>query len=151
MSDWTDERVKQLTTMWGEGWPAYRIACALGGVTRNAVIGKANRMGLNGGASHVLKRRQPAPLIKRIAPLIKCIAPAISTSPLPPEPKVPAKRFNGEYATVLTIRDGLCRWPIGDPAKKDFHFCGQDTKAVYCAAHHAIAYQGVMAKRAVGS
>ena len=42
---WTDERVKLLTTLWGDGYSASQIAKELGGVTRNAVIGKAHRLG----------------------------------------------------------------------------------------------------------
>ena len=49
---WTDERVEQLKDMWNEGMSASQIAKALGGVTRNAVIGKVHRLGLsNRGAS----------------------------------------------------------------------------------------------------
>jgi GcrA cell cycle regulator len=51
---WTDERVELLKKMWGEGQSASQIAKELGGVTRNAVIGKVHRLGLSnrsGGAS----------------------------------------------------------------------------------------------------
>lgn len=50
---WTDERVETLKRMWGEGQSASQIAKELGGVTRNAVIGKVHRLGLSnrvGGA-----------------------------------------------------------------------------------------------------
>jgi len=43
---WTDERVETLKTLWGEGQSASQIAKVLGGVTRNAVIGKVHRLGL---------------------------------------------------------------------------------------------------------
>ena len=48
---WTDERVEKLKTMWGEGQSASQIAKELGGVTRNAVIGKVHRLGLSNRAS----------------------------------------------------------------------------------------------------
>lgn len=48
---WTDERVATLTKMWGEGQSASQIAKELGGVTRNAVIGKVHRLGLSNRAT----------------------------------------------------------------------------------------------------
>jgi uncharacterized membrane protein len=65
---WTDERVELLKKMWGEGQSASQIAKELGGVTRNAVIGKVHRLGLSnrsgggastGGKSAAARRRQP--------------------------------------------------------------------------------------------
>ncbi|WP_424975085.1 GcrA family cell cycle regulator [Dinoroseobacter sp. S124A] len=62
---WTDERVEILKTMWGEGKSASQIAKELGGVTRNAVIGKVHRLGLSnrngGGGSAASKPADPAP------------------------------------------------------------------------------------------
>lgn len=59
---WTDERVEILKTMWGEGKSASQIAKELGGVTRNAVIGKVHRLGLSnrngGGGSTAAKDRK---------------------------------------------------------------------------------------------
>ena len=52
---WTDERVDVLKTMWGEGKSASQIAKELGGVTRNAVIGKVHRLGLSNRASTTTK------------------------------------------------------------------------------------------------
>ena len=48
---WTDERVEILTKMWAEGNSASQIAKELGGVTRNAVIGKVHRLGLSNRAT----------------------------------------------------------------------------------------------------
>ena len=50
---------------------------------------------------------------------------------------------NGEYATILTIREHMCKWPIGDPSKDNFRFCGRktDPSTPYCDAHSAVAYQ----------
>jgi GcrA cell cycle regulator len=57
---------------------------------------------------------------------------------------VDAKRMaNGEYATVLTLREGMCKWPIGDPSDAEFRFCGRSTRpgGAYCEAHAQMAYQ----------
>ena len=50
---------------------------------------------------------------------------------------------SGEFATVLTLRDSMCKWPIGDPAQAEFRFCGRKTGGghAYCDAHSNMAYQ----------
>jgi len=50
MQTWTDERVEQLKKLWADGLSASQIAGELGGITRNAVIGKVHRLGLSGRA-----------------------------------------------------------------------------------------------------
>jgi hypothetical protein len=49
--EWTEQRIEMLRRLWGQGQTASQIAAALGGVTRNAVIGKAHRLGLTGRPS----------------------------------------------------------------------------------------------------
>ena len=61
--EWTDERVEMLKDMWGKGHSARDIAEKLGGVTRNAVIGKAHRLGLSSRPS-VTKKKESMPLKK---------------------------------------------------------------------------------------
>ncbi|SFR17948.1 GcrA family cell cycle regulator [Poseidonocella sedimentorum] len=57
---WTDERVELLKKMWGEGQSASQIAKELGGVTRNAVIGKVHRLGLSNRTSGASPAAKPA-------------------------------------------------------------------------------------------
>ena len=63
---WTDERVETLKKMWAEGQSASQIAKELGGVTRNAVIGKVHRLGLSDrkstrlNSSHSRRSRMPS-------------------------------------------------------------------------------------------
>ena len=54
---WTEERIEKLTKLWTEGLTASQIAQELGDVTRNAVIGKAHRLGLSGRPSPVTSTR----------------------------------------------------------------------------------------------
>ena len=56
---------------------------------------------------------------------------------------------DGNFATVLTINDRMCRWPIGDPSENEFHFCGRKPKegSPYCEAHARKAYQPQIARR----
>lgn len=95
---WTDERVEILKKMWGEGQSASQIAKELGGVTRNAVIGKVHRLGLSNragsaGAKAAAKEKAPKAQAKKPAP-----APAAKPQPKtesaapPPQPKVAGRR-----------------------------------------------------------
>jgi len=131
---WTDERVEQLKGLWNEGLSASQIARALGGISRNAVIGKVHRLGLAGRAAPARAER---PRTQRRT--------AIHTAPAPVEiiEEDPIKLDDGNFATVLTINDRMCRWPIGDPAENEFHFCGRKPKngSPYCEAHARKAYQ----------
>jgi len=105
-STWSEERVEKLRQLWGQGMSASEIADLLGNVTRNAVIGKAHRLGLSG---------RPSPIKKK-----------------------PTKG-----ATILSLTERMCKWPVGDPKSPDFHFCGKPSVhgLPYCAEHAAIAYQ----------
>ena len=133
---WTDERVEQLRSLWTEGHSASQIARILGGVTRNAVIGKVHRLGLAGRAAPARSERP------RLS-----MAPKVHSRPHTPPPPVveedPVIMDDGSFATVLTINDRMCRWPIGDPSGEEFHFCGRKPKSgsPYCEAHARKAYQ----------
>ncbi len=153
---WTEDRVEILSKLWADGLSASQIAKQLGGVTRNAVIGKVHRLGLSGRAkpSRPATRRAAKPAAARTAavkpkarakpktPSIPKIRSATQDAPLPAP--VEAKPLpNGEFATILTIRDHMCKWPIGDPGDNDFRFCGRKVKdsEPYCSAHCQVAYQ----------
>lgn len=89
---WTDERVELLKKMWGEGQSASQIAKELGGVTRNAVIGKVHRLGLSNraGAAGPAPKAEPKPAPKaepKPAPKTEA-KPAPKAAPKPPEPEV---------------------------------------------------------------
>jgi GcrA cell cycle regulator len=139
---WTDERVEQLKSLWAEGLSASQIARALGGVTRNAVIGKVHRLGLAGRAGPARAERPRSSISHKS--VVRMAA---------PEPEIveedPIKLNDGNFATVLTINDRMCRWPIGDPSENEFHFCGRKPKSgsPYCEAHARKAYQPQQQRR----
>ena len=138
---WTDERVEQLKSLWTEGLSASQIARVLGGVTRNAVIGKVHRLGLAGRAGPARTERP------------RSMSPRSVVRIAVPEPEIieedPVVLEDGRFATVLTINDRMCRWPIGDPAESEFHFCGRKPKtgSPYCEAHARKAYQPQQQRR----
>ena len=140
---WTDERIDQLKQMWERGMTASQIAEELGGVSRNAVIGKVHRLGLAGRASPSRSERPRMPMTPKV-PSVRSHVPA---APIVEED--PLQLEDGSHATVLTISDRMCRWPIGDPAGSEFHFCGHNPKSgsPYCEAHARKAYQPQQARR----
>ena len=130
---WTHERIEQLKKLWEAGYTASNIAAELGGITRNAVIGKAHRLGLSGrmkskskvsSVSIVRKRKMPVNKNSKIIELTTSVEPMNPTS-------------------FADIRDGLCRWPLGEPEDSDFKFCGRKCAEgmIYCTEHHSLAYQ----------
>jgi len=142
---WTDERVELLKTLWSEGLSAAQIANKMGGVTRNAVIGKVHRLGLSGratpakpqrGCGPSSARREDEPEVKPQRQEIKSVIPDVDTI-------APVVLDSGDKTTVATIKNNMCKWPIGDPAKDDFHFCGQPalTGKSYCTYHARMAFQ----------
>jgi GcrA cell cycle regulator len=149
---WTDERVELLKKLWQDGLSASQIAKQLGGVTRNAVIGKVHRLGLSGRAAPskpartVFKAPRPArPAVsapsapRRIA---EPAALAVQPSPVRYIEEAPG------MATVLTLGAHMCKWPIGDPSLDSFTFCGRRSgEGPYCAEHSQVAYQPAQAKK----
>ena len=125
--EWTDERVARLKELWSEGYSARQIAEQLGGVTRNAVIGKANRMGLSKPTKSSITRqrkRQEGDRPRPTAEEVVIVTPDSGVS-------------------ILTLTTATCRWPIGHPGEENFFFCGARTKTgqPYCEAHSRLAYQ----------
>jgi GcrA cell cycle regulator len=139
---WTDDRVEQLKSLWTEGLSASQIARALGGVTRNAVIGKVHRLGLAGRATPTRVERPRLPSAPRVS--VRTHIPEV-----PVVEEDPLTLSDGNHATVLTINNAMCRWPIGDPADNEFHFCGHKPKvgSPYCEAHARKAYQPQQLRR----
>ncbi|AXS39619.1 GcrA family cell cycle regulator [Breoghania sp. L-A4] len=161
---WTTERVDLLKKLWAEGLSASQIAAELGGVTRNAVIGKVHRLGLSGRAKSTntaakprRPRAAPATPARPTASQPRSVgatalkieeapAEAIETKPAPVhELVIPVE----ERASILQLNERTCKWPIGDPSTDDFYFCGRqsDSGAPYCAHHCRIAYQPANERR----
>ena len=143
---WTDDRVEALKKLWLDGHSASQIAKQLGGVTRNAVIGKVHRLGLSGRAAPSKPARPETAAYKPVRtarPVAAAPAPVRRCEPSPPVPVMRPERVETPgSATVLTLGSSMCKWPIGDPSSDDFTFCGgRATQGVYCATHAAVAYQ----------
>jgi GcrA cell cycle regulator len=157
---WTDERINLLKKMWKEGKSAAEIAKTLGkGVTRNAVIGKAHRMGLSGRPSPIKKPvpakkeilpKKPAPSSVLSAPLRKPAGQQNSkTNPILTKEAEDLKKLTkdeippGGGVPLLDLTERMCKWPIGDPKEPEFTFCGLGIRVgtPYCPTHAAMAFQ----------
>ena len=158
---WNDERVEALKKLWADGLSASQIAGRLGGVTRNAVIGKVHRLGLAGRAttsrmkSHPRRVRTQAArrLMKTHQPInignraFRNLYLADSEPYVPPAEEVVIPLNERKY--IQTLTETCCRWPIGDPQQPDFHFCGKNKipGLPYCEVHARRAFQPPQARR----
>lgn len=160
---WTDERVDRLKRLWLEGQSASQIAKDLGGVTRNAVIGKVHRLGLSGRATPsqpsrpTFKAARPArpaaSAPRRPLELVRPQPAAVAAAePATVEPEAVVHPEAPGSATVLTLGAHMCKWPIGDPAKDTFTFCGRraSDERPYCAEHARLAYQAAPMRKKTG-
>lgn len=169
--NWTDERVEKLKKLWSEGLSASQIAAQLGGVSRNAVIGKVHRLNLPGrakaggtaAAARTPKRNATAPRATNYPSRVatRTVTRQQGATMLKEEVEVDAVdeiRYRPASNVVVPIsrRLGLteltertCKWPVGDPLKDDFHFCGNESPdaSPYCGYHQRLAYQPVHERR----
>lgn len=149
---WTDDRVQQLKRLWGTGLSASQIAAEMDcGISRGAVIGKANRLGLSGRTPGVKPGsiRKPRDTYSQITlrPVRSRIAAALAQAvavDIDPQPQHEAEIIPfAPRCALVDLTDTNCHWPIGEPNEADFHFCGG--KALdgvpYCARHVRLAYQ----------
>ena len=137
---WTEEKVAKLKELWGKGNTASQIAEIIGGISRNAVIGKAHRLNL----SAKIKTRS---------------APSNQNFEISDEEKnfksrrgrkskfkslIIEKDFEPENPKQLEeLDENTCKWPIGHPNEKSFYFCGRSSLKdfSYCKLHLLYAYQ----------
>lgn len=158
---WDDGRIEQLKKLWSEGLSASQIASELGGVTRNAVIGKVHRLGLSGRA-----KAKPASVARPRTKTIVKQAPMRSSGGgssgggvvrgnlavaeildvelvVQPKPRENVVIPMSRRISIMELREGVCRWPMGDPLQPDFAYCGADSTIgkTYCEAHARIAFQ----------
>jgi len=141
-SRWSDDRITALRTLWREGQSSPQIAAALGGVTRNAVIGKIHRLGLSGRAAPSTPARAPRGSVEGSSqpPRAAGSSPRRRGAVPPPFPPMVAPEGPGLIADMALLRAHACKWPIGDPKAADFSFCGRFAAGRYCLNHEG---QGV--------
>ena len=139
---WDTETTEKLKKLWAEGHTASQISKMLGGgISRNAVIGKAHRLSLGGRTQ---SRMISSPRINNFNNQNKIQGQKRIRRPRGLRAIVIEKDFEAEKPTTLeNLTDKSCRWPIGHPNEKDFYFCGRTPMEdrVYCKLHVLHAYQ----------
>ena len=150
---WTEERVELLKKLWADGLSASQIAGELGGITRNAVIGKVHRLGLSGRAKSP-SSSAPRPRKARTGMLRVPRASIRGNTALAyeyePEPEPELIEIPIEQRkTLLQLNEHTCHWPVGDPGSSEFFFCGGETvnDLPYCSYHSRVAYQPAHERR----
>lgn len=165
---WTDERIELLRKLWSDGLSASQIAGELGQITRNAVIGKVHRLGLAGRAkASTSSVARPARKLSTHRVGVSGVAGAASGPIARPVMrgntalKVVSLPQDDAYAvvqeldedvvipmsqrvTIMELREGMCKWPMGDPSSTEFRYCGAQGDGgggPYCAYHARAAYQ----------
>lgn len=151
--NWTDTRVSDLKRMWLEGRSASQIARQLGGVSRNAVIGKVHRMGLAGRDRPTAPRAVGRTNPRRASVPQSSSMPRMRPVRSPTAPNYPrlANSDLSATATILTLAAADCRWPMGDPQEAAFGYCGRSRgqHVSYCDHHAGLAMHGRAPRRAV--
>ena len=137
---WTEEKVAKLKDLWGKGNTASQIAEIIGGISRNAVIGKAHRLNL----SAKIKTRSSSTNQKNYKLNEK-------------ETKFQRKGRRNKFKSLIIekdfepenpkqleeLDDSVCKWPIGHPNESSFYFCGRKSlkEFSYCKLHLLYAFQ----------
>ena len=157
---WTAEAVEDLKKLAHEGKSASHISAALGVGSRNAVIGKASRIGikLNGGggasvrgkgSTRAARPKWAQAHTRPHADAQRSVAAAARDPEVSSPDRAPGNGFGlaeiGEMRRLRLedIRDSACRWPLGDPRSGDFAYCGLTPVEgqSYCAGHCRMAYR----------
>ena len=137
---WDEEKVAKLKELWGKGNTASQIAEIIGGISRNAVIGKAHRLNLSAKiktrtatSNHNYESSLENRNIKNKRGRSRKFKSLIIEKDFEPE--------NPKHLEELD--ENLCKWPIGHPNEKSFYFCGRSSLKdfSYCKLHLLYAYQ----------
>ena len=137
---WNEEKVEKLKELWGKGSTASQIAKIIGGISRNAVIGKAHRLNLsskiktrNASSSQNFDNNSEENSSKQRGGRKSKFQSLIIEKDF--EPENPKK--------LEELDESSCKWPVGHPEEESFYFCGRSSLKdfSYCKLHLLYAYQ----------
>ena len=138
---WTEEKVSKLKELWGKGNTASQIAEIIGGISRNAVIGKAHRLNLSAkivksrnyaSEPNALKNNSSSKPTSKKGRRVRFKSLLIEKDFEPENPK-----------QLEQLDENTCKWPIGHPNESSFYFCGRSSLKdfSYCKLHLLYAFQ----------
>ena len=138
---WDDNNVSKLRELWDQGLPTAQIGKLLG-FTKNAVVGKAHRIGLERRPSPIRRTAVKPDRKKARSPIIPKLNFEVKKDEFKENP-VHQQTFQPLVKNLFTksVKRG-CEWPEGHPDESDFKFCGKERfeDKPYCIDHCAVAY-----------
>ena len=137
---WNEEKVEKLKELWGKGSTASQIAEIIGGISRNAVIGKAHRLNL----SSKIKTRNASSSQSFDNSSEENSSEQKKGRKSKFQSLIIEKDFEPENPKKLEeLDESSCKWPIGHPEEQSFYFCGRSSLKdfSYCKLHLLYAYQ----------
>jgi GcrA cell cycle regulator len=137
---WNEEKVKKLKELWGKGSTASQIAEIIGGISRNAVIGKAHRLNL----SSKIKTRNVSSSQNFDNSSEENSSKQRRDRKSKFQSLIIEKDFEPENPKKLEeLDESSCKWPVGHPEEQSFYFCGRSSLKdfSYCKLHLLYAYQ----------
>ena len=138
---WNDSNVARLKELWDQGLPTAQIGKLLG-FTKNAVVGKAHRIGLERRPSPIRRTAVKPDRKKARSPIVPKLNFEAKSEEVLEVPK-PQQNFQPVVKNLFTNHtERGCEWPEGHPDESDFKFCGKDRfeDKPYCLDHCAVAY-----------
>jgi GcrA cell cycle regulator len=155
---WTQAQMRQLRLRWATGAPASQIARELGGgISKSAVLAKVRRLRLAGRRRTVAGRTYARKAIRAVS--LESIPDrlrarksekwryptwVVEAKPYVDDPGADADIPLAQRRPLVDLSRGMCRWPVGDPERPGFFFCGGPChdERPYCTDHCARAYRG---------
>ena len=137
---WNEEKVEKLKELWGKGSTASQIAEIIGGISRNAVIGKAHRLNL----SSKIKTRNASSSQNFDNSSEENSSKQRRGRKSKFQSLIIEKNFEPENPKKLEeLDESSCKWPVGHPEEESFYFCGRSSLKdfSYCKLHLLYAYQ----------
>ncbi len=137
---WDENNVTKLRELWDQGLPTAQIGKLLG-FTKNAVVGKAHRIGLERRPSPIRRTAVKPDRKKARSPVM----PKLNFENKQEDTRTPTENFTFQPVVKTIFGSAVkrgCEWPEGHPDENDFHFCGKDRfeDKPYCLDHCAVAY-----------
>ncbi|MBN1783351.1 MAG: hypothetical protein JW812_00085 [Alphaproteobacteria bacterium] len=149
---WTINSISKLKKLWDKGISTSEIGTKLG-FSKNAIVGKAHRLGLKSRSNTVIKKikrkkvptpkvqiESPAPIESQTIKNVERDSSVLQSTPIITKTKSSGKKI--KIIEMMDLKKDMCRWPLGDPRHPDFSFCGEPTfkNKPYCLTHCTEAY-----------